>query len=133
MRCAKSVLREYGLKYTGGREALLNVLLSAEQPLTHKEICQKLVHDYNPVSIYRSLDSYIKLGLAHRIAGEDGTWLFALNSCDGEPHPHFFCRSCGKYECLRGIPVPEIAGISKHYLIEEKVSYVKGLCSDCTP
>ncbi len=131
---AAAILREYGLKQTAGREALLEVLLNAGKPLSHKEICAELIFlRYDPVSVYRSLETFIASGIVHRVEDENRTWLFALCTCDAGSHchPHFFCRSCGKCECLKEYQMPEIPGLQDHYIIEEKRFYVKGICGCC--
>lgn len=57
---AAAILRECGLKHTAGREAVLQILLDAGKPLSHKEICKKLgALSYDPVSVYRSLESFV--------------------------------------------------------------------------
>lgn len=133
---AESLLREHGLKKTAGRKALVSLLLDAGKPLSHKSICEAL-HPlpYDPVSIYRSLEAFVESGLAHRIEDENSTWLFALCTCGEERHchPHFFCRSCGKSECLKGCEMPDIPGLQDRYIVEEKRFYIKGICGDCTP
>lgn len=131
---AAEILREYGLKYTAGREALLGLMLEAGKPLSHREICRDLEPlQYDPVSVYRSLDSFISAGIVHRIEGEHRTSLYALCTCGGGSHchPHFFCRSCGKCECLKGLTMPELPGLKGNYVIEEKRYYIKGLCAVC--
>lgn len=131
---AASILREFGLKQSAGRKALVEVLLKAEKPLSHKEICAKLAGlRYDPVSVYRSLEAFIDAGIVHRIEDDNHTWLFAFCTCSGESHchPHFFCRSCGKCECLREYQVPEIPGLRENCIIEEKKFYIKGVCESC--
>ncbi|MEW5784525.1 MAG: transcriptional repressor [Bacillota bacterium] len=131
---AAAILREHGLKQTAGRETLLQVLLSAGKPLSHKEICAAMLPlRYDPVSVYRSLETFLASGIVHRVEGENRTWLFALCTCDGGSHchPHFFCRSCGKCECLKGYGMPELPGLQDSYVVEEKRFYVKGVCGRC--
>lgn len=132
--CAASLLKECGLKHTAGREALLEKLIKAERPLSHKDICSRLgsLH-YDPVSIYRSLEAFINAGIVHRIETDDRTWLFAVCTCSNENHchPHFFCRGCGKSECLKNLQMPGTCGLENSYIVEEKRFYLKGLCQSC--
>jgi len=130
------ILQEYGLKQTAGRIALIELLLEDEKPLSHKEICLKLQPlRYDPVSVYRSLETFVAAGIVHRVEDDNRTWLFALCTCDGNSHchPHFFCRRCGKCECLTGYQMPEIPGLTESHIIEEKRFYVKGVCGSCVP
>ncbi|MDW7739335.1 MAG: Fur family transcriptional regulator [Bacillota bacterium] len=131
---AEKLLKHYRLKATTGREALVRALLEADKPLSHKELMNRLSNlQYDPASIYRSLDTFVEAGLVHRVEDENRTWLFALCTCSGENHchPHFFCRSCGKCECLKDYHVPEIPGLRENYLVEGKRFYLKGICSGC--
>lgn len=132
---AGTILRQSGLKKTAGRLALLSVLLAADQPLSHKDICTALEQDsyYDPVSVYRSLESFVEAGFVHKIEDENRTWLFALCTCGEKSHchPHFFCRSCGKCECLKNYSIPAIENLQDGYLVEEQRYYIRGICSDC--
>jgi Fur family transcriptional regulator, ferric uptake regulator len=131
---AAVILRERGLKHTAGREALLELMFASGKPLSHRELCRILEPlQYDPVSVYRSLDSFIAAGIVHRIEDDNRTWLYALCTCGrgNHCHPHFFCRSCGKCECLKEVAMPEITGLQGTYVIEEKRYYVKGLCAAC--
>lgn len=131
---ANKLLQKHGIKKTAGRLALLNVLLKAGKPLSHKKICEKLAAlPYDQASIYRSLKTFLSSGIVHRIEGDKHTWLFAFCSCNEKNHchPHFFCRSCGKCECLTDYRIPEIDDINESYYIEEKRFYLSGICKNC--
>ncbi len=132
---AVKILQTAGLNKTTGRLALLNVLLEAKYPLTQQEISKKLskVAPLNHVSIYRSLEAFLKAGVVHKIESGDRSSKFALCGCDnrGHCHPHFICKVCGKAECLNSISIPQLPLIKSGYLVEEKEFYLKGLCADC--
>lgn len=131
---AVSILHEYNLKQTAGRIALIDVLLNSDKPLSHKEICEKLDdHFYDSVSVYRSLETFINAGFVHKIEDENRTWLFAICTCSNTSHchPHFFCRICGKSECLKDYPIPRLAELKNDYIVEEQRYYLKGICSSC--
>jgi Fur family transcriptional regulator, ferric uptake regulator len=131
---ATAILKQYGLKKTAGRLALLSILLKANKPLSHKDICMAL-NDlyYDSVSVYRSLESFIEAGFVHRVEDESRTWLFALCTCgeSGHCHPHFFCRSCGRCECLKNYRIPLISDLNDNYVVEEQRYYIRGICRDC--
>lgn len=130
----KEILHGAGLKYTAGREALLELLMVTDGPLTQDEISQRLTGtDLNRVSIYRALDSFWKAGIVHRVESGDRVWKFAYCGCGrpGHCHPHFVCRSCGMVECLDGVGLP-VVRLKSGYTVEEREYYLKGLCSRCT-
>lgn len=132
---AADILKEHSLKQTAGRLAILKVLLKAGKPLSHKDICAVLGDlYYDPVSVYRSLDSFIEAGFVHKVEDDNRTWLFALCTCEESSHchPHFFCRSCGKCECLKTCNIPAISELQQDYIVEEQRYYIKGVCGNCS-
>jgi Fur family transcriptional regulator, ferric uptake regulator len=132
---AAEILKAHGLKQTAGRLALLSVLLQAGKPLSHRAVCAALGDlYYDPVSVYRSLESFIEAGFVHKVEDDNRTWLFALCTCEqgSHCHPHFFCRSCGRCECLKMCSIPAIAELQQDYVVEEQRYYIKGLCGNCS-
>ncbi len=133
-QAAAEILKKSGLKQTAGRIALLKVLLKADKPLSHRQICEELGDlYYDPVSVYRSLESFIVAGFVHKVEDNNRSWLYALCTCEEESHchPHFFCRNCGKCECLRSYSIPRIEDLNNNYIVEEQRYYIKGICSSC--
>ncbi len=131
---AREILKEHGLKQTAGRLALLEVLLNADAPLSHKEIYSALGStNYDPVSVYRSLETFAEAGFVHQIEDQQRSRLFALCICEegSHCHPHFFCRKCGKCECLKEYKIPAIAELGNSYIVEEQRYYLKGICTRC--
>ncbi len=134
-RQACALLTKAGLKKTPGRVALLKLLLQTRNPLTQQEISAGLADmEFNFVSIYRSLQAFLKAGIIHRVETGDRNWRFAACSCGGSSHchPHFICRSCGRVECLRELKIPELAGLKPGYIAEEQEVYIRGICARCS-
>ena len=132
---ARRILREAGLKMTPGRRALLELLQQSGKPMSQQEITEQLSEiEYNYVSIYRNLNSFLEAGIVHRVDTGDRTWRFALCACGSSRHchPHFICRSCGMIECLNGMDIPEPPFLKPGYIIEEQEIYIKGLCGKCS-
>ena len=132
---AGDILSKSGLKKTSGRIALIKLLLEAQSPLTRQEISENLDDvDFNYVSIYRSLDAFLKAGIIHKVEAGDRNWRFAICSCGSSSHchPHFICRSCGKVECLNGLKIPQIDELKPGYVVEEQEIYIRGRCAQCS-
>lgn len=130
----KEILNRAGLKCTPGRAALLKLLIDSKIPLAQEEISSRLTgKGLNKVNIYRALESFIKVGLVHRIDSSDRIWRFAYCGCGqiGHCHPHFICRSCGSVECLLQLELPNLTKQINGYTIEERELYLKGLCPRC--
>ncbi len=135
LETASSILLRAGLKRTTGRIAIINLLMAAEHPLSQQEIAHRLLKgSMNGVSIYRSLDTFLKAGIVHRVESGDRTWRFAICGCDtrGHCHPHFICKKCGKVECLSGYQLPELGEIQPGYEVEEQEFYMRGRCAGCS-
>lgn len=86
------------------------------------------------VTLYRTLSSFTKNGLLHKIPNESGHATYGLcqDTCDSEEHNHdhmhFKCDECGTLECLeQNVPRVEVPG----YHIKEANLILKGTCKLC--
>ncbi len=131
---ARDILSGFGFKKTSGRIALIKLLLEAQNPLTRQEISAKLGVNFNYVSIYRSLDAFLKAGIIHKVEAGGRSRRFAICSCGSSSHchPHFICRSCGKVECLTGLKNIHFYPLKPGYVFEEQEIYIRGLCARCS-
>src|SRR5215813_11076562 len=105
----EKLLKRAKLRRTPVRGGTLEVLARASRPLGAVEILEKLPPHTDAVTVYRTLNTYTKKGVAHRVRGEDRVWRYALGDPhDSAPHqhPHFVCEECGKVECLREAEIP---------------------------
>lgn len=102
---AQAQLHAAGLRVTAVRIAVLAALLSARNALTHLELLSRLPGT-DRVTLYRTLESLIEAGLAHKIPGSDRAVLFGAGTTSNTPHAtahqhgHFQCTGCGKVFCL---------------------------------
>ncbi len=92
-----AILKENDYKITGPRMATLEVLAKAEIPLSAYDIEERIPENIpiNVVTIYRVLEVFEKLGIAHKIHTKEG-----YVRCDFEEQEgcHYFavCNECGK-------------------------------------
>lgn len=126
--------REY--KITGPRTAVLEVLAKADSPLSAYDIQGLIPKDIpiNVVTIYRVLEVFQKLGIAHRIHTREG-----FVRCDFELKEgcHYFavCTQCGrtmeflhKDSCLldkiipKNLPFKELGHLAE----------ISGICEHCS-
>lgn len=129
------MLRAAGLYCTAGKVMILKVLMQASKPLTHKQIALKLgKKGLNKVTIYRSIEGFVRAGLVHKAFLHNRTWHFELadNCTDSQCHPHFTCRSCGDTQCLTELSVPVVNGLKKGFVLQRQRVQLEGLCSACT-
>ncbi|MDG5766644.1 Fur family transcriptional regulator [Balneolales bacterium ANBcel1] len=136
----RQLLRQNGLKATPARLNVLNILAESNVALSHGDITTRLEgFDIDKVTLYRTLDTFIKSGLAHKVATEDRNWLYALHLHEDDhipkddPHAHFICDGCDRIYCLpvqAAAITPEIKN-SGGFLIKTQEYRLHGTCPDC--
>src|SRR5262245_52036797 len=104
----ETVLRRSGLRKTPVRVVVIDLLARSHRPLSVPQILSKL-KGVDTVTVYRTLNTFVRKKLVHRVRGEDRSWLYAMGGADDVPqhlHPHFVCDNCGKVECLEHSEIP---------------------------
>ncbi len=149
----RDVLRAANLRITGMRLTLLEQMGAARAPATAQqifdELCAAAKRDKatrpDRVTVYRTLNTLVEAGLAHKVDPGDRVYRFSLTDharCEGEKHvhehPHFICDSCGTVECLEGAEVvvkshaarPEQEQAPKRKVKQDGV-VLHGTCETC--
>ena len=127
-----------GLRRTPGRVGVLSILAGAERPMDVPSIVGKLGDQTEAVTVYRTLNTFTRKKLIHRVRGDERSWRYAL----GEPqdkkahrHPHFVCDECGKVDCLSDAVIPanmvRSLGVAPSYLVSYPEVVLHGLCPKC--
>ncbi|OHB59526.1 MAG: hypothetical protein A2167_04065, partial [Planctomycetes bacterium RBG_13_46_10] len=94
----RKILKVAKLYRTACREAILKILLKADKPLNHEQISKRLGKNcFDKVTIYRTLESFCRVGLVHRAFMQKRACYFesAQDCSESQCHPHFTCTSCG--------------------------------------
>lgn len=120
---------------TPSKTAILELLKSSGNALSHDMVQGSLGAEVDRATIYRVLNSFCEDGKVHRIVGDDGKQYFAIcSNCGGKKqvhshdHIHFRCLHCGRVECMEGkasVPLPPGYQAKVHNLV------ISGLCKDC--
>jgi Fe2+ or Zn2+ uptake regulation protein len=92
---AERRLRRIDQRYTSGRRAIVELLLSAGHPVSIGDIAERLP-DLPRSSAYRHLTDLQAAGLIRRVAASDEFTRFELAEDLTEHHHHLLCISCGK-------------------------------------
>jgi Fur family ferric uptake transcriptional regulator len=92
---AERRLRRIDQRYTSGRRAIVELLLSAGHPVSISDIAERLP-DLPRSSAYRHLTDLQAAGLIRRVAASDEFTRFELAEDLTEHHHHLLCISCGK-------------------------------------
>jgi Fur family transcriptional regulator, ferric uptake regulator len=93
-RIVATRLQDDGQRYTGGRRAIVEVLLGSTGPLTIPEILAAAA-DLPQSSAYRNLAVLEKAQVVQRIASTDDWARYELAEDLTEHHHHLICGRCG--------------------------------------
>ncbi|MEZ5499410.1 MAG: ferric iron uptake transcriptional regulator [Steroidobacteraceae bacterium] len=93
-------LRKAGLKVTGPRVKILDILAGSDSRHLSAEAIYKTLlesnHDIGLATVYRVLTQFEAAGLVTRRRFENGMAVFELN--EGSHHDHIVCIDCGRVE-----------------------------------
>lgn len=132
----EQILKEHHLSVTDGRRIILDLFMHADQALANAEIEKKCKGIFDRMSIYRTLQSFVKKNIIHIIPTSDDTIKYALSKVNPEKkerlfsHVHFVCSNCKKTICLNMINIPEII-LPDGFKIRNCEVLIKGVCADC--
>jgi Fur family ferric uptake transcriptional regulator len=130
----KKLLKNHSLRITDCRIDVLDKFYRSTHALSFKDLEENL-DDYDRVTLYRTLNSFIDKGLLHRIPNEDGFASYGLcreectNTAHHHDHIHFKCNVCGHIECLSAYHVPRVE--LQGYEVAESNLIVNGVCKNC--
>jgi Fur family ferric uptake transcriptional regulator len=132
------LLKRSKLRRTPARAGVLEILAKASRPLGAVEVLEKLPPHTDAVTVYRTLNTFTRKGVLHRIRGEDRVWRYALGNpheSQAHQHPHFVCEECGKVECLKEAEIPgdfiRSLGVQTRYTIHYPEVVLHGVCPRC--
>lgn len=134
----EQLLKSHGVRITTIRKEIVSALLDKSTALSCKEIKENIGDDYDRVTVYRTLNTFVEEGIIHQIANGDGTVLYALcssGSCNTHRHEdrhiHFLCSSCGQTFCLNYHRQPEL-DIPDGYSVKSLEISATGICKACS-
>lgn len=127
----QTLLRDSGLRSTSPRLAVLKILLSAKQPLSHADLAYQLEGEgHDKTTIFRNLTDMTEARLLSRIDVGDHIWRFEVRretDANGQNHAHFVCTDCGDVDCLPDFNL-QVSPANKKNVSE---ILLKGNCGDC--
>jgi Fe2+ or Zn2+ uptake regulation protein len=129
-------LQAQGYKVTKPRLQVLEVLEEAQKPVSPYEI-QRLLKQkgkyLNHVTIYRTLDLFCRLNVAHKVLSDGGFVKCTLGEREG-CHRFMVCQDCGDIQefadeglCQKENEFAQNLG----FYTEHHLSEFSGLCSQC--
>lgn len=134
-----SFLKQYGLKNTPGRQAVLSVLARAEGPVTAEELHRRLAEEpgqgdrrVSLSTVYRTLLTLTEKGLLLRGPGPDGSFTYQLR--DSRHRHYLVCTGCGSAVPIPGCPLETLEqsiGAETGFAITGHSLELFGLCPSC--
>jgi Fur family ferric uptake transcriptional regulator len=131
------MLTSADLEATPNRLDVLEIVGNNRYPLSADDIFNTLERSssINRVTIYRILDLLVDHGIVERLSTGGRAAYYGLAPNDiHEPHPHFYCKSCGQMDCLS----PEVLNVDTEPLwktfpgqIDKVEVRVDGICKNC--
>jgi len=131
---AREMLAEARLYRTRSRCAIVKVLLQADRPMRQEQIARQLGDEgLNKVTIYRTLESFERVGLIHRayVQKRAGYFELARNCTASQCHPHFTCTNCGQTQCMVELRLPMVTGLREGFVLLRQQVRLEGLCPAC--
>lgn len=131
-------LIHFGLRTTSSREAVLAMFQHVDYALSQGDVEQGLASQFDRVTIYRTLKSFLASGLLHKVLDDSGGIKYALcqDLCHQESHQHqhdhvhFKCTTCGQTTCLETIHIPQII-LPEKFIKNESNLLIQGVCRGC--
>jgi len=126
-------LSALGLRVTPNRLAVLETIETAQTALSHADLEAALPGAIDSVTLYRTLESFVEVGLLSKAVGADRVSRFALlqgAAGSHHEHAHFHCDSCGRVYCLPSKP-PRQPQVPEGFAVAAVDLSVYGYCADC--
>ena len=110
MSSSHSILRSHQLRITDCRLAIIREFLDKNIALSHADLEETLNNEFDRVTIYRTLKTFLEKDLIHKVLDDSGATKYAFCSHGEEAHVHnhehvhFKCEKCEETTCLEDIP-----------------------------
>ena len=133
---AAEILKRSQLSITESRRRILELFQLNNGALAHADIEKKTGEQFDRVTIYRTLQTFVEKGIVHTIPTADNSVLYALCKDDcseghhHDNHIHFICDTCGTTYCLDHVSVPDVE-LPKGFRSTRTDVIVSGKCDKC--
>jgi Fur family ferric uptake transcriptional regulator len=134
-RSITNVLRRHGYKLTSQRRTVIGTIAANSDHLTPAAIYEKVHQNYPSiglVTIYRTLEILVKLGLACELHAGGSCRSYTIGA--PEHHHHLICSNCGEVVDFSGYdltPLEERLSRETGFEIEDHLLEFTGRCQKC--
>lgn len=129
------ILKDHSLRITNCRLDVMQFFIDEKNALSQGDL-EGSLEQYDRVTLYRTLNSFLDSGILHKIPNEEGTATYGMcyDTCSPDHHHHnhihFKCNTCGQIECLEEKEVPQVS-VPKGYQVEGINMILDGVCASC--
>ena len=129
-------LKNYGLSITESRKQILALFTNSKGALSHADIENNASVNFDRVTIYRTLQTFVEKGIIHTIPTADNSVLYALckDACkEGQHHDnhiHFICDNCDITFCLDNVTIPSVV-LPEGFRVKQSDVVISGTCKNC--
>lgn len=129
-------LKKHQLSITDSRKAILSLFMESDGALAHMDIESNTGDEFDRVTIYRTLQTFVDKGIIHTIPSADNAIRYALckEACrEGHHHDnhiHFMCDDCGTTYCLDHVQIPAMQ-LPGGFFVSRTDMVVSGSCNKC--
>ncbi|AWW30716.1 transcriptional repressor [Echinicola strongylocentroti] len=131
------ILKGHQLRVTSCRRDVLDTFLDRDIALSHSDLEEELKENFDRVTIYRTLKTFLDSDLIHKVLDDTGVTKYALCHHDAaeehhdHEHVHFKCDVCGQTQCIAEIALPDIH-LPQGFIVKEKSLLIQGTCNKCS-
>ena len=133
------ILNNHKVKPTAMRMLVMEQLYLSPKHLSLSEI-EIALYPADRVTIYRTLQTFVKKGLAHSVDTAHSGAVYGLchDDCSAEKHndehPHFVCENCHAITCTDDFAYTlRKKNANTAYELHKVEVTIKGLCPNCLP
>jgi Fur family ferric uptake transcriptional regulator len=130
-------LKKNQLSITDSRKTILQLFMESDGALAHMDIENNTGEEFDRVTIYRTLQTFVDKGIIHTIPSADNAIRYALckDSCSEghhhDNHIHFMCDHCSTTYCLDHVEVPALQ-LPGGFMASRTDMVVSGCCNRCS-
>ncbi len=130
----REILDKFGLSNTKSRRLIFHLLSSSKKPMSATEIVDKSSGTMDKTTVYRTLDSFKKIGLLNHV---NIGWKqkYELSEVFRRHHHHMSCIVCGKVisfeESYKLLAELERLEEAYRFIIDEHTIELRGRCNSC--
>lgn len=130
------ILKKNQLSVTDSRRKILEFFHHSNGALAHADIEKMSGEQFDRVTIYRTLQTFVEKGIIHSIPTADNSIRYALckEACaqghHHDNHIHFVCDKCDTTFCIEQVSVPTVQ-LPDGFTKKQVNVLVGGVCKLC--